>query len=196
LTETAPSHQSGGDHLRRYWTLAYGALGTMLDIGLVVVGTLLLGLAIATLLGGFGIIVELEDLSTGAVLGSALILAVVGLFALGIASEGPLGRGRKLVGFELWEVGIGRAIAAFLVGFTLLLLDGFLVGLIEDLPEILERGSDGIHSAAIAGMVAVPLVGVPLSLLIRTLPDNYAWLRRHEFMGVFVVWVVATLIGL
>lgn len=183
------------DNLKHYGTLAYGAMGTMLDTGLVVVGTLLTSLGLATLLGGFGIGGEI-DLSTGAFLSSALILGVVGLFALGIASEGPLGRGRRLIGFNIWEIGIGRAIAAFVVGFGFLILQGSLVGLVEDLPSVIQRGADGLHSAAVAGMVVVPLVGVPLSMLMRTVPEGYAWARRYEYFAIFVVWVAATLVGM
>ncbi len=182
------------DHLKRYGSLAYGAFGTMMDIGLIVLGTLLVGLGVATLLAGFDLVGTLEDMSTGAMLGSALILAVVGMFALGLAAEGPLGRGRRLDGFGIWEVGIGRAIAAFLVGFGLLILDSLIVNIIADLPDVFARGSDGIHAVAVAGMIAVPLIGVPLSLLVRSLPDAYASYRRFDLPTVFVVWLITTLI--
>lgn len=196
MNDTMTTSDSVVATIKRYATLAYGALGTMLDTGLVVVGTLLVALGIATLLGGFEIMGSLEGLSTTAVLGSSLILAIVGLFALGVAAEGPLGRGRRLVGFNIWEIGAGRAIAGFLVGFGFLLVHQFVTGLLDDLPGVLERGADGIRSAAIAGMVAVPLVGVPISILLRLVPDQYEWVKRYQYFSIFVVWVVATLIGL
>lgn len=185
---------SAYSYLKRYGTLAYGAFGTMLDTGLIVVGTLLVGLGTSILLGGFDIFGSLPDLSTGAMLGSSLILAVVGMFFLGVAAEGPLGRGRQLSGYTIWEVGIGRSISGFLVGFGLLLVHSFVVGVIDDLPEVLARGAEGIHAAAVAGMVVVPLVAVPLSLLIRSLPEEYSWGRRYQIPAVFVVWVIATMI--
>ncbi|HEY7821505.1 MAG TPA: hypothetical protein VIG24_01665, partial [Acidimicrobiia bacterium] len=88
--------QSGGSNLlKRYAILAYGAFGTMADVGLMVLGSLLVGLSLAVLIGGFGLMdVTVEELSTGEMLMSAIVLAVVGLFCLGLASEGPLGRGR------------------------------------------------------------------------------------------------------
>lgn len=195
MTETTRQATSSRSRVRRYGKLAFGALGTMLDTGLVVVGTLLVSLAVATLLGGFGFFGEL-DLSTGAFLGSAFILAIVGLFALGIAAEGPLGRGRRLQGFNIWELGIGRAIAAFLVGLGLLVVHSFLVGLLDDLAPVMERGADGIYAAAVAGMVAVPLIGVPISLLIRSLPEDYARFRRYDILAIFIVWMFATMIGM
>ncbi|MEE8489531.1 MAG: hypothetical protein V3S43_04290, partial [Acidimicrobiia bacterium] len=116
MTETTVPKPSLFSMLKRYAILAYGALGTMLDVGLMVLGSLLVGLSVAVLLAGFDIVDVAGDLSTGTTLISAVVLAVTGLFCLGVASEGPLGRGRRLVGFNLWEVGIGRTLAVFGLG--------------------------------------------------------------------------------
>lgn len=179
---------------RRYGILAYGALGTMLDTGLVVVGTLLVGLGLTVLLSGFGLIGNIAEMSTQALLGSSLILVIVGLFALGVAAEGPLGRGRRLTGFNIWEIGIGRALASFLVGLGLLIVYRVVLGIVDDLPVVFLRGVEGVHAVAVSGMVSVPLVGVPLSLFLRSLPDQYAWARRYEFQAIFLVWMLTTLI--
>ncbi|HEY6629641.1 MAG TPA: hypothetical protein VI193_11715 [Acidimicrobiia bacterium] len=179
--------------VKRYAILAYGAFGTMLDVGLMVLGSLLVGLSIAVLLAGFEIVNVVQELSTGGMLASALVLAIVGLFCLGVASEGPLGRGRKLVGFQLWEVGIGRTVAVFLVGFGALLLYGFIERFLGDLPEPLHKGAEGLRAVGIAGMVIMPLVGVPLSLLIRWAPNAPEWLHKAEVPVLFVVWAIATM---
>jgi len=186
--------ESPTERLRRYGILAYGAMGNMFDVGLVVLGTLLVGLGVTVLLAGFDIVGAIEDMSTPAMLGSSIILIVVGMFALGVASEGPLGRGRRLVGFNIWEIGIGRAISAFLVGLVMLMVHQLTAGIVDDLPVVFLRGAEGLHAVAVAGMVAVPLAGVPLSLLIRNLDDGYHWLKRYEVHSVFVVWLIATLI--
>lgn len=186
--------ESPTDRLRRYGILAYGAMGNMFDVGLVVLGTLFVGLGVTVLLSGFDIVGAIADMSTPAMLGSSIILIVVGLFALGVASEGPLGRGRRLIGFNIWEVGIGRAISAFLVGLVMLMIHQLTAGIVDDLPVVFLRGADGLRAVSAAGMVAVPLVGVPLSLLIRNLDDGYDWLKRYEVHSVFVVWLIATLI--
>ncbi|MEX1037480.1 MAG: hypothetical protein WDZ96_01330 [Acidimicrobiia bacterium] len=185
---------SSTERLKRYGILAYGAIGNIFDVGLVVLGTLFVGLGFTVLLAGFEVVGSIADMSTPALLGSAIILIVVGMFALGVASEGPLGRGRRLVGFNIWEIGIGRAIAAFLVGLVLLLIHGLTAGIVDDLPVVFLRGAEGLHAVSVAGMVAVPLVGVPLSLLIRNLDDGYDWLKRYELHAIFVVWLIATLV--
>jgi len=180
--------------LKRYAILAYGAIGTMADVGLMVLGSLLVGLAVAVLLGGFGLFeVTADELSTGEMLISAIVLAVVGLFCLGVAAEGPLGRGRRLVGFKIWEVGIGRTLAVFSVGFVGLLLYDFLGGLLEDVPSPLYKGVEGFRAVGIAGMTVMPLLGVPLSILVRSAPESYAWVRQADIPIMFVVWAVSSM---
>ena len=186
--------ESPTERLKRYGILAYGAMGNMFDVGLVVLGTLFLGLGVTVLLSGFDVVGSIADMSTPAMLGSSIILIVVGMFALGVASEGPLGRGRRLVGFNIWEVGIGRAISAFFVGLVMLMVHRLTAGIVDDLPAVFLRGAEGLHAVSVAGMVAVPLVGVPVSMLIRNLEDGYNWLKRYEIHSVFVIWLIATLI--
>lgn len=181
--------------LKRYAILAYGAIGTMGDVGLMVLGSLLVGLSLAVLLGGFGLLDILDvEMSTGALLISAIVLAVVGLFCLGVASEGPLGRGRRLVGFKLWEVGIGRSLAVFLVGLIALILYDVIGGLLGEVPLPLYKGVEGFRAVGISGMTVMPLLGVPLSLLCRAAPDGYAWVRQGDVPVLFVVWTVAAML--
>jgi hypothetical protein len=194
VTEGSPS-RNGTDLVKRYAILAYGAFGTMADVGLMVLGSLLVGLSIAVLVGGFGLVeVTAQELSTGEMLISAIVLAVVGLFCLGVASEGPLGRGRRLVGFKLWEVGIGRTLAAFVAGFIALLLYDFLGGLLESVPAPLYKGVEGFRVVGVAGMTVMPLLGIPLSLLARAAPDEYAWLRTADIPILFIVWTVTAML--
>ncbi|MGA7281622.1 MAG: hypothetical protein WBZ40_07535, partial [Acidimicrobiia bacterium] len=127
-------------------------------------------------------------------LGSALILAVIGLFALGVAAEGPLGRGRRLIGFKIWEVGIGRTLAVLLVGFLGLLAFGALDGAVDGFPAPLIQAVQGLRAVSIAGMVAMPLVGIPLAILARWYPNGPDWLGRTDIPIMFVVWAVATMI--
>jgi hypothetical protein len=43
-------------------------------------------------------------------------------------------------------------------------------------------------------MTVMPLLGVPLSLLARSAPDEYAWVRQADIPVMFVVWAVAAMI--
>lgn len=194
VTESSPP-PSRSDLLKRYGILAYGAFGTMADVGLMVLGSLLVGLSLAVLLGGFGLVeVTSQELSTGEMLISAIVLAVIGLFCLGVASEGPLGRGRRLVGFKIWEVGIGRTLAVFLSGLIALLLYDFISGLIEGVPAPLFKGVEGFRAVGVSGLTVMPLLGVPLSLAIRAAPDEYAWVREADIPAMFIVWTVSAML--
>lgn len=180
--------------VKRYAILGYGAIGTMLDVGLMVLGGLLVGLSLAVLLAGFGLVDITTDLATASILISAIVLGVSGLFCLGVASEGPLGRGRRLIGFKVWEVGIGRALAVVGVGFGLFLLYELATGFLDGLPDPLHQGAEGIRAVGVAGMTVMPIVGVPLSLAARGIPVNPDWLRRMDVPVMFVVWAVASLV--
>jgi hypothetical protein len=190
---TAKSTRAG--LLKRYAILAYGAFGTMADVGLMVLGSLLVGLALAVLIGGFGLVdVTTEELTTGEMLISAIVLAVVGLFCLGVAAEGPLGRGRRLTGFKLWEVGIGRTLAVFATGFIALLLYDIIGNLLDTVPSPLYKGTEGFRAVGIAGMTVMPLLGVPLSLVCRAAPDRYQWVHEADVPVMFVVWAVSAML--
>lgn len=194
MTETTTSRTSVFTTLKRYAILAYGAVGTMLDVGLMVLGSVLVGLSIAVLLSGFDVVdVVNEELSTGAMLTTALVLGVVGLFCLGVASEGPLGRGRRLTGFALWEVGIGRTLAVFGLGFGAVLLYGAIRGLINDLPGPFYQGTEVIRVVGVSGMTIMPLLGVPLSLLVRWSGTKVGWLASLDVPVMYVVWIVSTM---
>lgn len=194
VTESGPP-PSSSELLKRYLILAQGAFGTMADVGLMVLGSLLVGLSLAVLLGGFGLVeVTAQDLTTGAMLISAIVLAVVGLFCLGVASEGPLGRGRRLVGFKLWEIGVGRTVAVFIVGLIALLIYDLLGGLLEGVPLPLYKGVEGFRAVGVAGMTVMPLLGVPLALAVRVTPEPYDWLRNADVPVMFIVWTVAAML--
>jgi hypothetical protein len=193
VTDTS-TQQSRFGLLKRYAILAFGAFGTMADVGMMVLGSLLVGLAAAVLIGGFGLAeVTTDVLTTGEMLISAIVLAVVGLFCLGVASEGPLGRGRRLVGFKVWEVGIGRTLAVFGAGFIAILLYRFIGGLLESVPSPIWKGTEGFRAVGIAGMTVMPLLGVPLSLLVRSAPEQVAWLRQGDIPVMFIVWAIAAM---
>lgn len=180
--------------VKRYAILGYGAVGSALAVALMVLGVLLIGLSVPVFLSALGLVDLSQELNTAPALTSSLILAVAGGFCLGVASESPLGRGRRLQGFKIWEVGIGRTLAVFVIGFGLLFVYRLLSALIGDVPEPLYKGVEVFRAVGGAGMVAMPLIGVPLSLLIRAAPTKREWVTRLDHPAIFFVWVIASLI--
>lgn len=179
--------------VRHYLTLGLGAAGTMFDVALVVLGSVLLGLAAAVLLDGFGLVTLGLDLSTGAMLGSALVIGIVGGFALGIASEGPLGRGRRLIGYAEVEVGVARLVAGLLVGAILMLLASYLGDLVVDLPVPFEIAIGAMRAVGVAGMTVVPLVGIPLAWTARSGYLGAAFALDGDIPILYMVWAVTTM---
>ena len=193
MVETTP-RQVNLATLKRYATLAYGTAGTMLDVGLIVLGSLLIGLSLAVLLAGLELVPVELDMATGPMLVSVVVLAVVGLFCIGLVSEGPLGRGRRLVGFGLWELGIGRSLAAVMIGVVGLVIHGALVGLLTDLPPPFQRGAEGLRVVSVVGATVMPVIGVPLSLLTRHPGLGVDWARLADIPVLFLVWMIGSLI--
>ena len=180
--------------LRRYLILAYGTAGTIFDCGAMVLGSVLIGLGTVLTLITFGVVETSLENTTAALLASALVSGVVGLFLLGIAAEGPVGRGRRLVGFDLREIAAARAVMALVIGGLFLLAHGLIAGPAEALPAPIDPGVAAVRAVGLAGIVGAAFIGVPL-----------AWGARRRFgetMGeieipvIYTVWVIATMVFL
>lgn len=179
----------------RHWlSLAWGALGTMLDVALIVVGSALLGLAVAVILDGFDLVSIGLDLSTGAMLGSSLVIGIIGGFALGVASEGPLGRGRRLVGYNENHVLLGRLIAAVVVGLILLGVRNLIEEFLIELPVPFQIASDVVRAAGIAGLTAVPLLAVPFAWWTRSGGFGTSMAADGDIPIMYFIWAVATML--
>lgn len=177
---------------RRLLGLGLHTLGTSFDVGLLVVGTGLVGLAIAVLLDGFDVIeIGLTD-STGSMLGSGLVIAVFGAFALGVAVEGPIGYSTRRRGtFNDIEVAIAGAVGALIAGFVLFLLANYVERFIEDLPQPFELGVTVIRSAGRAGMTAALFLGVPALWGVRELWGHNTWIEEVELPIFYTIWATA-----
>lgn len=189
-------HDAPPSSARHYLGLAGSVGGTMLDVALLVVGSVLIGLAVAVILDGFDLVDVGLDLSTGGMLGSGLVVAIVGGFALGLASEGPLGRGRVAIGHREVEIAVGRAIASVVVGLGLLVLHGILEGVVADLPRPFTLGVESLRAAALSGLFVVPLLGVPLSWLVRSGGLGSSFVVDADVPVLYFVWAIATMLFL
>jgi hypothetical protein len=175
-----------------YLRLAATSFGVMFDVALFVLGTALVGLAMAVLLDGLDLVELGLGLSTGGSLGSALVLAVGGAFAFGVGAEGPGGRGTHLNDYTLLENTAGLLAGSVLVGLGLLFAGGRLQPLVADLPTPFESAVRLLSSAGWAGLVAVPLLGIPaLWGLSRTLEES-GRAQQAQMPLLYVVWAIGT----
>lgn len=178
--------------LRRLLGLGLHTLGTSFDVGLLVVGTGLVGLAVAVLLDGFDVVeIGLTD-STGSMLGSGLVIAVFGAFALGVAVEGPIGYSTRRRGsFTDIEVAIAGFVGALLAGLVLFMIANYVRRFVEDLPQPFDFGVTVIRSAGRAGMTAGLFVGVPALWGVRELWGHNPWIEEIELPIFYTIWATA-----
>lgn len=176
---------------RYYLRLATNSFATMLDLGLFAIGAALVGLGVAVFLSSFGIVAAETELSTGPALVSALVLGVVGTFAMGIASEGPVRRASRLVVTSDAEAALARAISSVMVGVLFIFLAGRLRPLADGLPAPIERGVELLRAAGIAGLGTVPLIGVPLAWAVKQSRVLGEAADEVDLPILFAVWVVA-----
>lgn len=175
---------------KHYVRLAANAFATMLDLGLFAFAAALIGLAAAIALITVGIVDVEIDLSTGPLLVSSLVLIVVGCFAAGIASEGPIRRNRKIVGNSELEIAIARAVSAVVVGLLFLLAARQLQPLVDDVPSPLNMGIGLLELAGRVGLWIMPLIGVPLALGVKLTELLGKAVEETELPVLFVVWIV------
>ncbi len=168
--------------------------GATLDVGLLVVGSGLVGLAFAVLLDGFSVVDLQLTHSAGAMLGSGIVIAIFGAFALGVASEGPIGHGHRGMPITDLEQAVGRVVGQLLVGFGFMYLGGLGARFVGDLPAPFTAMVDLVRAAGVAGATAVLVLGVPAVLAFRRLEVAPWWLEEVEAPLLYVVWAVATAI--
>lgn len=178
---------------RRLFRLFRRITGTTFDVGLLVVGTALVSLAIVVLLDGFEVLDVGLTKSTGEMLGSGLVIAVFGAFALGVALEGPIRALRTRTGSEI-EMLLIRVGSLLLVGGILLFVGRFLEQYIEDLPATFAIANDVLVATGVAGLTATLLLGATTLWGLRRIYADRPWLDLIELPVLYSLWVIGTLI--
>ena len=195
MTDQAASHSHtlAARQWRWYVRTAWHALVSMADVGLLVVGSALVGLAAVVILEGFGVVRIGLTASIGAALGSGLVIAVFGAFGLGVAAEGPVGRGLRGEPATEVEAGIAAGLATVVVGFLLLLAASRLSSVTSDLPQPFEEARRVLHAAGRAGWITAPLAGVGIWLGRRRFGETVWWIESETPLH-YVAWAVLTMI--
>lgn len=194
LTNQSGELRRARPRIRDYFSLFGHALANAADIALLVMGTGLVSLAIAVLMDGFEFAaLNLTD-GTGAMMGSALVIGVFGAFALGVAAEGPIGHRSYAWLYAGGPVILVRLVAVFSMGLAAWALAGFLPRFLDDLPQVFDFVVRIVRAVGIAGMTAVPLIGVPASAGLRYFYGSEPWVEELELPLLYVVWLVAAML--
>jgi hypothetical protein len=187
------TQESAEPEARRLFRLFRRITGTTLDVGLLVVGTALVSLAIVVLLDGFEILDVGLTKSTGEMLGSGLVIAVFGAFALGVAVEGPIRALRTRTGSEI-EMLLIRAGSLLLVGGILLFIGRFIEQYVDELPSTFGIANDVLVATGVAGLTATLLLGATALWGLRRLYADKPWLDLIELPVLYSLWVIGTVI--
>ena len=126
-------------------------------------------------------------------LGSGLVIAVFGAFALGVAVEGPIRALRTRTGTEI-EMLLIRVGSLLLVGGILLFVGRFLEQYIEDLPSTFAIANDVLVATGVAGLTATLLLGATTLWGLRRIYADRPWLDLIELPVLYSLWVIGTLI--
>lgn len=179
--------------LRRRARLFWRVLGTTFDVGLMVLGSALVSFAVVILLDGFDVVNLGLTESTGAMLGSALVIAVFGAFAIGVAVEGPVRHLRELSTNEL-ELAITRGISLLITGLVFLTVGRIGLGYIKELPAVFDQSLQVVVSTGIAGFTWTLVVGLVALWGVRRMFADRPWLDQIELPLLYVVWAIGTAI--
>jgi len=145
--------------------VVFRQLAVMADMYLTVLGTAIVSLSIVVLLDGFDIVQLGLTNTIGGMLATGLVIAVVGLFMLGIAAEGPL-RAQSLDSPEINLV-IARGVALLLVCIGGFWAASALVAVANTLEGPFEYIVNITRAVAIAGVFIVTPFAIPASWVLR-----------------------------
>jgi hypothetical protein len=172
-----------------YFGLVAGTFRTMLDVGMLALGTGTVGLTVAVVLDAFDIVDIGLPLSTSTLLGSALVVGVVGAFALGIASEGGYGAQESVRAYPSLEVALGRLVAAVVVGVILMAAAAQLEEFVMEFSLPIRAAHEMVRATGAAGAYVVSIVGVPVSHVARAYGGPVGY--NFQLPILYVVWAVA-----
>ncbi len=188
------SRASSARGLGQHFRVAMRSLGEMLDVGLLVLGTAIVALGVTVLLDGFSVVdLGLTD-SAGAMLGSGIVLGVLGAFALGVAAEGPIGHPARRESGEPLERAAGRALSLVLVGLGMLALSTFLGPLVSGLPTPFQVAVELLGTIGLAGCTVAVVIGVPLLFLLERATTLPRWVSDWSGGTLYLVWAVGAAI--
>lgn len=191
ITEHIGSHPQS---VRYYLLLIGSTFRTMLSMGMLVVGTGLMGLAIAVILDGFGVVEVGLGLSIGEVLAAFIVIGVTAAFAFGVATEGRYGTAALMARYPSLEVVAGRIFGGILIVLFLGWIAGQVEPIVADQALPFRVGQEVIRATGSSGLLAV-LVGVPLVWAVRQGAKRAGFDADIELPGLYVLWAVFALIA-
>lgn len=191
VTEHIGTHpQSAGYYVR----LLVSTFRTMLAMGMLVAGSGLVGLAAAVFLDGFDLVEVGLGLSIGEVLGTFLVIGVVGAFAFGVATEGRYGAAHVTRAYPSLEVALGRLVGGILVAFLVGWVATRIEPVVADQNLPIRAAHEMVRAVGSSGYLAT-LIGVPLVWGLRRGLDRAGFDAEIELPVLYVLWAVLAFVA-
>ncbi len=177
----------------RWLALLWFGTGTMLGVGLIVVGTGLAALGLAVILHGFGVVTLSISNQLGPSLAAGLVTGVLGGLALGLGVESQAGHGYLRRPAEPWEVVVAHLPGLIVFVWLLGVARSLLQRVIEDAPAafgLIPRYLDAVGGA----WAAAAFVGLPaLWAIYQFMVPKVTRIADYAPGIVYLVWVIAAL---
>jgi len=180
--------------IRRWLSLIGHGFASMFDLLMLTAGSALIGLAITVLLDGFGVRTLALTNNAGSMFGSALLIAVFGSFALGVANEGPIGHGIYAARLAPLELAMVRALAITTLSLVGVWAAGSIPGLVEELPYPFELTAVAVEQVSRAGLFFALLIGVPATYAMRFFFADRIKGEDWELPVILVIWFLGAMI--
>lgn len=198
MTQMMQTEPQQRDLVASIWAVArvaFRQVAVMADMYLTVLGSAIVALAAVVLLDGFDVVTLGMTNTTGGMLATGIVIAVVGLFMLGIASEGPL----RSEGLETPEVNlvVARIVATVLVCVIGLWAASALLSVSETTTTLPLDGPFTYiititKAVAVAGIFVVSTLAIPASWVLRKFvpSSTLGWDR----LMILAVWFLAAFV--
>lgn len=191
---TRPLPRASWREVKRWSALLGHGFASMFDLLMLITGAGFIGLAATVLIDGFGVRqLALTD-NAGSMFGSALLLAVFGSFALGVANEGPIGHGRFAARLDAIEVTTVRAIAIIVMSLAMIWVSGLIPQFVTQLPYPFELAASVTEQVGRAGLFFALLIGLPATFALRYFYRARPLSEDWELPLIFVMWLLGALI--
>ena len=131
-----PPYLQEGSEARRWISLSMRSTFTVFGVGFLVTGSGLIGIGLALLLNGFGVVNLVVDNNLGQALAVGLVIIMIGGFFVGIAVEGPIGHADRNPTTRPWEAALSGVPAIFVFIWTTGELEGVADRLLVEYSEL------------------------------------------------------------
>ena len=194
LNVKLPAYLQPGSEPRRWMVLSGRSAFVVIGVGFLVTGTGLVGIGIALLLNGFGVVELVVDDNLGQALAVGLVISMMGGFFVGIATEGPIGHAVRVPSTKSWESVVAAVPALFVFIWATGGMERISDRLLVPYSDHFLFVASYFNAVQRGGITSGLLVGLPLMWAVREFLAPRMRLFRNVAPGVlFIAWMIGVI---